>query len=87
MVSREYVFLLLVAGVSVYALLLCYAGAKQHQAAPTQLVDDRGCLSQEPMQQRKVAKRHSKITVPAEISIDLADSSSSYGPVAILISA
>ena len=39
------------------------------------------------MRQKKVPKRHSKITVPAEVSLELANPSNPGGPVAILVSA
>lgn len=87
MVNRKFVFLLLVAAVGVSAMLLCYAGVKQHPATPTQQLDDQGYRNQGTMHQRKVPKRHSKITVPAEVSIELADSSNPGGPVTILVSA
>jgi len=87
MVSRKVVFLLLFAGVSVFGMLLCYAGIKQHQATHTQLLDEPNCQTQDVMQQEKVPKRHTKITVPSEVSMDLADASNPGGPVTILISA
>ena len=87
MVSRKLVFLLLLAGVSVSAMLLCYAGTKQHRATPTQQLEKPGNRSQETMQQKKVPKRYGKITVPAEVSMELASPSNPGGPVAILISA
>ena len=87
MVSRKFVFLLFVAAVSVSAMLLYYAGAKQHRATSTHPLDEQSNQSQEIMQQRKVPKRHTKITVPAEVSMDLADASNPGGPVTILISA
>jgi len=87
MVSRKFVFLLLLAGVSVSAILLFYAGVKQRRTIPTQQLEKLGNRSQDTMQQRKVPKRYSKPTVPAEVSMDLADSSNSGGPVTILVSA
>jgi hypothetical protein len=87
MVSRKFVFLLFVAGVSVSAMLLCYAGVRQHRVAPIQSIDDRGYRNQETMHQKKVPKRYGKITVPAEVSMELADSSNPGGPVTILVSA
>lgn len=87
MVSRKFVFLLLVTIVGVFALLLCYAGVKRRRATPIRPLDDPGYRSQGTMQQRKVPKLYGKITVPAEISIDLMNPSNPDGPVAILVSA
>ena len=87
MVSRKFVFLLLVSVLCISAMLLCYAGEKQQRAATIQPLDDRVYRSQDMMQQKKVPRRHSKITVPAEVSLDLADSSKPGGPVTILVSA
>lgn len=85
MVSRKVVFLLFVAAVSVFALLLSYAGTKQQQATPTRILDDRDCRSQDIVQEKKVPKRYGKITVPAEVTMELADSSNPGGPVTILV--
>ena len=87
MVSRKFVFLLLLAGVSVSAMLLCYAGTKQHRATSIQPPDEQNQQSQDTMQQRKVPKRYSKPTVPAEVSMELEDSSNPGGPVTIFVSA
>ncbi|MHC4205352.1 MAG: hypothetical protein ACYSTT_11935 [Planctomycetota bacterium] len=87
MVSRKVVFLFLVAGVCISAMLLCYAVAKQNQAITAQPLEDRNYQSQEAMQQGKVPKRHTKITVPADVSIDLSETSNPGGPVTFLISA
>jgi len=87
MVSRKVVFLLFVAAVCISALLLCYAGAKQQQTTPTQLVNDGDCGIQDSVQRKKTPERYSKITVPAEVSMELADSSNPGGPVTILVSA
>lgn len=87
MVSRKVVFLLFFTVVSVSALLLCYDGTKQQQVTPTQLLIDRGCRSQDTLQQKKVPKQYGKITVPAEVSMELADSPNPGGPVTILVSA
>ena len=87
MISRKSVFLLLVTAAVVSAMLLCYAGVKRRRVIPTQPLDDRGYRSQDVLQQRKAHKRYGKITVPADVSIDLASSSDSGGPVTILVSA
>ena len=87
MVSRKFVFLLLVTAVGISAMLLCYAGAKESRIMPTQPLDDPGYRSRGTMQQRKLPKPYGKITVPADVSIDLASPSNPDGPVAILVSA
>jgi hypothetical protein len=87
MVSHKVVFLLFVAAVCISALLLCYVGAKQQQATPTQLLDNRDCRIQDPSQQKKTPKRYGKISIPAEVSMELVDSSNPGWPVTILVSA
>lgn len=87
MISRKYVILLFVATVCISALLLCYAGAKQQQATSVQFLDNRDCRSQDPVQQKKTPKRYGKITIPAEVTMELADSLNPGGPVTIVVSA
>lgn len=87
MISRKSVFLLLVTAAGVSALLLCYAGVKRYRVIPAQPLDDLSYRSQDKLQQRKTPKPHGKITVPAEISIDLASASNPGGPVTIIVSA
>jgi hypothetical protein len=87
MISRKSVFLLLVTIVSVSSILLCYAGVKRCRVIPTQPLDDRGHRSQDMLQQRKAPKPHGKITVPADVFIDLASPSNPGEPVTILVSA
>jgi hypothetical protein len=87
MVSRKFVFLLFVVTVSISALLLSYGGTKQRQAKSTQILNDRDCRSQDPVQQKRVPKRYGKITVPAEVTMELSGSSNPSGPVTILVSA
>ncbi len=87
MINRKSVFLLLVTAAGVSAVLLCYAGVKRHRATPIQPLDDPGYRSQDRVQQRKAPKPHSKITVPADVFIDLANPSNPGGPVTIIVSA
>jgi hypothetical protein len=87
MIIRKSVLLLLVTAAGVSAMLLCYAGVKRCRAIPAQPPGDRGYQSQGKLQQGKVPKLHSKITVPADVSIELASPSNPGGPVTILVSA
>ena len=87
MISRKSVFLLLVTAVGVSAMLLCYAGVKRCRVIATQPLDDWDYRSQGTMQRRKTSKPHGKITVPADVFIDLVSSSNPGGPVAIIVSA
>jgi len=87
MIIRKSVFLLLVTVVSVSSILLCYAGAKRCRAVPIQPLDDRGYRSQGKLEQGKVPKLHGKITVPADVFVDLANPSNPGGPVTIIVSA
>jgi len=87
MINRKSVFLLLITAAGVSAMLLCYAGVKRHRATPIQPLDDPGYQKQGKMQQRKVPKPYGKITVPADVSIDLTSPSNPGGPVTILVSA
>ena len=87
MIIRKSVFLLLITAAGVSGMLLCYAGVKWHRATPIQPLDDPGNRSQNMLQQRKAPKRYGKITVPADVSIDLAETSHPRGPVVILVSA
>lgn len=87
MISRKSVFLLLVTAAGVSAILLCYAGVKRYRVMPARPLDDLSYRSQDKLQQRKTPKPHGKITIPAEISIDLASPSNPGGPVTIIVSA
>jgi len=87
MINRKSVFLLLITAAGVSGMLLCYAGVKWHRATPIQPLDDPGNRSQNMLQQRKAPKRYGKITVPADVSIDLTSPSNPGGPVVILVSA
>ena len=87
MISRMSVFLLLVTVVSVSLILLFYAGVKRHRAIPAQPSGDLSSQGQDKLPRNVAPKRHSKITVPADVSIDLASPSNPGGPVTILVSA
>lgn len=87
MISRKSVFLLLVTVVSVSLILLFYAGVKRHRAIPAQPSGDLSSQGQDKLPRNVAPKRHSKMTVPADVSIDLASPSNPGGPVTILVSA
>jgi len=87
MISRKSVFLLLVTVVSVSLILLFYAGVKRCRAIPAQPSGDLSSQGQDKLPRNVAPKRHSKITVPADVSIDLASPSNPGGPVTILVSA
>ncbi len=87
MVSRKVVFFVLFTAIGISVMLLYYTGVKRHGGTPIQQLDDQGCLSQDTMRQRKVPKRHTKMTVPAEVSLGLADASNPGRPVSILVTA
>ncbi len=87
MIIRKFVFLLLVAAVGVSSILLFYAGVKRCRAIPAQPSGDLSSQGQDKLQRNVAPKRHSKITVPADVSIDLASPSNPGGPVTILVSA
>jgi len=82
MLSRKSVFLLLATVVSVSSILLFYAGVK-----PSQPPGDLISQSQGKLPPNAAPKRYGKITVPADVSIGLAESSHPGKPVTILISA
>jgi len=87
MVSRKSLFVLLVMTAGISAMLLFFAGGRQSASANRQSADEQVLSRQIARIQNRSAKAFGKLTIPAEVFVDLADTSISGGPVTILISA
>jgi hypothetical protein len=87
MISRKYVIILSVTAVCISAMLLLGVGARQFAAVNKQSPSGQVLPDQDASNRSHKPRRFGKIMVPAEVSVDLADSSRPGGPVMIVVSA
>ena len=87
MVSRKSLFVLLVMAAGVSAMLLVYFGGPRFATAYRPPADEQVLTKQIVRCQNRSAKAFGKLTVPAEVFVDLESTSNPGGPVTILISA
>jgi len=87
MISRKSVIILFVTTFCLSVMLLFSAGARRFAAVDRQSSSEQALPERDARHQSPKVHRFGKITVPAEVSLDLAGSSQPGGPVTLVVSA